>query len=107
MSRDRDVAGRREFLLYWAGFLVVVLGSVSILMTISGLLVDVLSYRCWYPVVSPLFGITEPPKATQVVSMPFYCVNPAVAVVRFVFNLLGGLIVVGAGCYMMLNGKKH
>ncbi len=101
------MASRREFLLYWAGFLVAVLGSVSILMTISGLLVDVLSYRCWYPVVSPLLGISEPPTPTHTVSMPFYCANPAVAVVRFAFNLLSGLLVVGAGSYMMLNGEKR
>ena len=107
MSAEAGIGSRREFLLYWAGFLILVLGAVSILMTFSGLLVDVLSYSCWYPVVSPLFGINEPPNPTQIVDMPFYCVNPAVAVVRFVFNLLAGLIVVASGFYMMLNGKKR
>ncbi len=101
------MASRREFLLYWAGFLVVVLGSVSILMTVSGLLVDVLSYNCWYPIVSPLFGINKPPTVTQTASMLFHCANPAVAAVRFVFNLLSGLLVLGAGFYMMLNGEKR
>ncbi len=101
------MASRREFLLYWFGFLILVLGAISILMTMSGLMVDVLSYRCWYPVISPLLGINEPPTPTQGVHIPFYCVNPAVAIVRFVFNFLAGLIIVGAGFYMMLNGKKH
>jgi hypothetical protein len=107
LNHDIEMASRREVLLYWAGFLVVVLGSISILMTISDLLVEVLSYRSWYPIVLPLFGISQPPTPTQVVNMPFYCVNPAVVVVRFVFDLLSGLIIVGAGFYMMLNGKKH
>lgn len=107
MSRASDIGSRREFLLYWAGFIVLILGAVSILMIISGLLVDVLSYRCWYPVLSPLFGVNEPPKPTQITNMPYYCVSPAVAVVRFIFSFLAGLIVVGAGGYMMLNGKKR
>jgi hypothetical protein len=98
---------KREFLLYWAGFLVVVVAAVSILMTFSGLLLDVLSYRCWYPVISPLLGVSEPPKPTQIADMPYYCASPAEAVVRFVFNLLAGLVVLGAGFYMMINGKKR
>ncbi len=101
------MGSHREFLLYWVGFIVVVSGAASILMTISGLMVSVVSYRCWYPVVSPLFGITEPPKPMQVVSTSYYCVNPAVALVKFVFDLLVALMVVGAGFYMMLNGKKR
>ena len=107
MSKEADAASRREFLLYWVGFLVLVAGSVSILMTISGLLIDVLSLRCWYPIISPMLGIKQPPGPTVAVDIPFYCANPAVAVVRFVFNLLSGLIIVGAGFYMMLNGKKR
>jgi hypothetical protein len=107
MDQSIDAANRREFFLYWAGFLVVILGSTSILMTVSGLMVEVLSYRCWYPVLSPLFGLSEPPNATQGSNMLVYCTNPAVAVVRFIFNFLAGLIFVGAGAYMMLNGKKH
>ena len=107
MTEGNDSASRREFLLYWAGFIVVVLGAIFILMTISNLLLDVLSYRCWYPIISPMLGVREPPTPSQVVGIPFYCVNPAVAVVRFVFNLLAGLIIVGTGSYMMLNGKKH
>jgi hypothetical protein len=38
--------------------------------------------------------------------MPVYCVNPAVAVVRFAFNFLAELVLLGAGVYMMINGKK-
>ncbi len=95
-------------MLYWVGFIVLVLGSVSILMPISGLLVDVLSYPCWYPIISPLLGINLPPRPTQIANMPYYyCINPAVAVVRFVFRLLSALIVAGAGGYMMLSGKKR
>lgn len=107
LSHENDIGSRREFVLYWAGFVIVVLGAASILMTASGLLVDVLSYRCWYPILSPLLGISEPAKLPQIVNTPYYCVNPAVAAVRFVFMLLAGLIVVGAGGYMMLNGKRH
>ncbi len=106
LTDEVGIASRREFILYWAGFVILILGAVSILMTISGLMVDVLSYRCWYPIVSPMLGVNEPPKPTQVTDMP-YCTNPAVAVVRFVFNLFSGLIVIGAGGYMMLNGKKQ
>jgi hypothetical protein len=102
-----DVASRREFILYWAGFLVVVVSSVSILLSISGLLIEVLSYRCWYPILSPLLGISKPPEPSQVPGMPVYCGNPAVALVRFIFNFLAGLIFAGAGAYTMLNGKKH
>lgn len=110
LNPEVDVTSQREFLLYWAGFAVLVLGGVFILMTISGLLVDVLSYRCWYPILSPLLGVNEPPKPSQIADiadLPYYCVDPALAVVKFVFNLLAGLIVAGAGGYMMLNGKKH
>jgi hypothetical protein len=102
-----DAASRREFILYWAGFLVVILGLASILMTISGVLVEVLSYRCWYPVLSPLLGIGQPPNSTQGSNMSVYCVDPAIAVVRFVFNFLAALVFVGAGVYMMLNGEKQ
>ena len=84
-----------------------VVAAVSVLMTFSGLLVDVLSYRCWYPLISSLLGVTEPSKSTQIACMPFYCANPVVAVVRFVFNLLADLVVLGAGVYMMMNGKKR
>ncbi len=95
-------------MLYWAGFIVLVFGSVSILLTISGLIVDVLGYECWYPIVSPLLGINPPPRPTQIANMPYnHCINPAVAFVRFVFRLLSALIVAGAGGYMMLSGKKR
>jgi hypothetical protein len=107
MSGASDVTNRRQFLLYWLGFLIVILGSVAVLMTVSGLLIEVLNYRCWYPVLSPLLGLSEPPKPTQISQMPVYCVNPAVAVVRFAFNFLAELVLVGAGVYMMINGKKN
>jgi hypothetical protein len=55
-DRDDGKATRREVLLYWAGFLIITLGAVSILMTISGVLIDVLSSRCWYPIISPMMG---------------------------------------------------
>lgn len=91
--------------MYWVGFFVLASGSVSSLVTISGLLVDVVSYRCWYPVISPMFGFSVPPVSTS--QMMPYCVDPVIAIVRFVFNFLASLVIVGAGTYMMLNGKKH
>ena len=105
MSQPRDVASRREFALYWLGFFVLVIGSVSFLMTISGLLVDVASNRCWYPIISPMLGVREPPVDRS--NMMPYCVDPVMAVVRFVFNFLACLVIVGAGAYMMINGKKR
>jgi len=109
LSKENEAASWREFILFWAGFLVLVIGTVSIMLTISGVLIDVLSYRCWYPVLSPLMGMSEPVKTAQLVGIPnrYYCYDPMVAVIRFVFNLLAELIVVGAGVYMMLNGKKR
>jgi len=105
LSQHGDIASRREFALYWVGFLTLIIGSVSVLMTISGLLVDVVSYRCWYPIISPLLGVREPPVSTY--DMPVYCGDPVVAVVRFIFNFLASLVVVGAGVYTMLNGKRR
>jgi hypothetical protein len=107
LSQVAISVSKREFLLYWVGFSVAVVAAVSILMTFSSLLLDVLSYRCWYPVISPMLGVSEPPKPTQIANMPYYCASPAEAVVRFVFNLLASLVVLGAGFYMMMNGKKH
>jgi hypothetical protein len=104
---EDDSTTRRELLLYWAGFLIIVLAVVSVLMTISGVLVDVMSYRCWYPILSPLMGVNQPPTPAQDVAMPYYCSNPMVAVIRFVFNLLAELVLIGAGAYMMLSGKKN
>ena len=106
MSKDENAASRRQFLLYWVGFSVIVLGAVSILMTISRVLIDVLSYRCWYPILSPIMGVTQRPNATQAVMVPYNCSSPMVAVVRFVFNLIAELVLVGAGSYMTLNGKR-
>jgi hypothetical protein len=37
----------------------------------------------------------------------YYCYDPVVAVIRFVFYMLAELVVIGAGVYMMLNGKKR
>ena len=113
LSKEGEAASWREFLLFWVGFLIVVIGAVSILLTISGVLVDVLSYRCWYPVLSPLMGMSAPAQPAQSIAQPIgtpypnYCYNPMVAVVRFVFNLLAELVLIGAGVYMMLNGKKR
>jgi hypothetical protein len=107
LTNEVGIASRGEFILYWGGFVILIVGAVFILMTISGLMVDVLSYRCWYPILSPMLGVNEPPKPTQVTDMPYYCTNLAVGVVRFVFNLFAGLIAIGAGGYMMLNGKKR
>jgi hypothetical protein len=105
-DREDDKATRREFLLYWAGFLIIVVGIVSILMTISGVMTDVLSSRCWYPIISPMMGVDQPPSPAQGVMVPSYCYNPMVAVIQFIFNLLAELVLIGAGTYMMLSGKK-
>ena len=104
---EEGKATRREFLLYWAGFLIIVIGVVSVLMTISGVLTDVLSSRCWYPIISPMMGVNQPPRPAQGVMVPSYCYNPMVAVIRFIFNLLAELVLIGAGIYMMLGGKKN
>jgi hypothetical protein len=106
-NKEERSATRREFLLYWAGFLIVVIGAVSILMTISGVLIDVLSSRCWYPIISPMMGVEQPPSPTQGVMIPNYCYNPMVAVIRFIFNLLAEFVLIGAGVYMLSNGKKN
>ncbi len=107
MSQAPSTGSMRQFILYWAGFLIVVGSLVAILLSISGVLVDALSYRCWYPILSPLLGINEPPQPSQIPNMPFYCSNPAIAVVRFVFNFLASLVSGGAGAYMMWSGKKN
>lgn len=52
-----------------------------------------------------MLGVNEPPLDKS--NMMPYCVDPVMAVVRFVFNFLASLIIVGAGAYMMLNGKKR
>lgn len=80
------------------------IGSVVSLMTISGLLIDAVSYRCWYPIISPMLGLKEPVASAEILP---YCIDPVIAVVRFVFNFLSSLVVSGAGIYMMLNGKKR
>lgn len=126
-------ASRREFLLYWVGLFVVALAVVSIFISITSLVANVLSYNCYIPVVSGMLGIPPPPipvtKPITVtsnttftnVTMPnngvtqqlppyeYYCMNPIipVAVLTFVFNLLSSLVFVGVGAYMMLNGKKR
>lgn len=107
MNNEIDSANQRSFILYWVGFVVVVASAVSLLLIISGLLVDVLSYRCWYPVISPMLGINRPPQGEQIPNLAYYCANPAVAIITFVFRFLSALVVGGAGGYMMLNGKTH
>jgi hypothetical protein len=109
MSKENQIASWREFMLFWVGFSIVVIGVVCIMLTVSGVLVDVLGNRCWYPILSPLIGISQPPTPAQIgtAQYSYYCYDPTVAVIRFVFNLLAELIVIGAGLYMMLNGKKH
>jgi len=107
LSGETGLSSRREFLLYWGGFLTAVFGVTLILLTISEMLVDALSSRCWYPVLSSMLGVSKPVLPPQDFTIPYYCANPAVALVRFVFGFLANLIVVGAGGYMMLNGKKR
>ena len=112
LSKESDVASWREFLLYWIGFVVTVIGVMSVLLTISGVLIDVLSYRCWYPIISPLMGVSQPVKPSQtndagMLYYPYYCDDPAIAVIRFVFNLLAELVAIGAGFFMIWNGKRR
>jgi hypothetical protein len=126
---EKTVSGRREFLLYWAGLFVVALGFVSVLLTISGLMTNILSTQCYFPYVSPMLGIAQPTaiatitvtsvtfvNGTQPVPLqqvyppayPYYCYgSPIAAIVQFTFQLLSSLIFIGVGAYMMLNGKKH
>ncbi len=91
----------REFILYWAGILVLALSSAAVLMTISGLIIDVLHSGCWYPVLSPMLGVERP------VPFPIHCPSPVVAVIRFVFTFLTDLIFAGVGAYMALNGRRR
>jgi hypothetical protein len=125
-------ASRREFVLYWVGLFVVASAVVSIFFSLSSLVASVLSYNCYIPIVSGMLGIPTPQPVTNAVTvtastrfgnvtMPnngvpqqlplyqYYCQNPYVPVVilTFVFNLLGALVFVGVGAYMMLNGKKR
>lgn len=125
---------RREFLLYWVGLFVVAFAVVSIFISISNLVANVLSNNCYIPVVSGLLGIPPPPPVTNAVTItssttvgnvtmpnnfgnqqlppypyPYYCTNSyvPVAILTFVFNLLASLVFIGVGAYMMLNGKKR
>ena len=123
-------ASRREFLLYWVGLFVIALSVVSIFISISSLISNVLSYNCYIPVVSGMLGIPPPVRnaatATSVTvvtnaTMPnnpvveqfppyqYYCTNPMipVSILTFVFNLLSSFVFTGVGAYMMLNGKKR
>jgi hypothetical protein len=127
-------ANRREFLLYWVGLFVVALAVVSIFISITNLVVNVLSYNCYIPIVSGMLGIPTPPPTPvtspmtvtssttftnvtipnngvtqQLPPYEYYCTNPIipVAVLTFVFNLLSSLVFIGVGAYMMLNGKKR
>jgi len=123
-------ASRREFLLYWIGLFVVALSIVSIFISMSTLVSNVLSYNCYIPVVSGMLGI--PPPVTNAITVTkftaltnatvpnndvtqqlppyqYYCSNPIipVAILTFVLNLLSSLVFTGVGAYMMLNGKKR
>lgn len=84
-----------------------VFGGIGVLMTISGLLVGVLGYRCPYPVPLPMSDMSEHSQPTQLANMPIYCGNPTVIVVKFVFEILSVLVLSGAGLYMMMSGKKR
>jgi hypothetical protein len=85
----------------------VVAGVIAVLMTTSGLLIDILGCRCGYPILPPLLGVSQPPLHTEAAMIPYYCMNSAVVIVRFVFNLLGSLVVAGAGFCMILNGRNR
>lgn len=125
-------ASHREFLLYWVGLFVVALAVVSIFFSLSSLVASVLSYNCYIPIVSGMLGIPAPQPVRNAVTvtmstrfgnvtMPnngvpqqlppyeYYCTNPyaPVAILTFVFNLLGAFVFAGVGAYMMLNGKKR
>lgn len=128
---SQNEASRREFLLYWVGLFVVALSIVSIFVSMSNLVSNVLSYNCYIPVVSGMLGIPPPPvtnaitvtAATTVTNatLPnngvtqqwppyeYYCTNPIipVSILTFVFDLLSSLLFTGVGAYMMLNGKKR
>ena len=126
---EKTVASRREFFLYWAGIFVVAFSFVSILLTFSGLITNILSTNCYFPYVSPMLGVTQPTATQTVVTSitvtsvngtqpilpeqvyppPYqYCYgSPIAAVVQFTFQLLSSLIFTGVGAYMILNGKKH
>ena len=130
---EKTVASRREFFLYWAGIFVVAFSFVSILLTFSGLITNILSTNCYFPYVSPMLGVvqpavtqtavtsvtvtsvngTQPIPPGQVYPPPYpppyqYCYgSPIAAVVQFTFQLLSSLIFTGVGAYMILNGKKH
>lgn len=62
-------ASRREFLLYWVGLFVVALAVVSIFISISNLVANVLSYNCYIPVVSGMLGIPPPPPITNAITV--------------------------------------
>jgi len=130
---SENEASRREFLLYWIGLFVVALAVVSIFISITSLVANVLSYNCYIPVVSGMLGIPPPPRpltnpvtvmssttfanvtmpnngiAQQLPPYEYYCSNPIipVAILTFVFNLLSSFVFIGVGAYMMLNGKKR
>jgi len=131
---SENEASRREFLLYWIGLFVVALAVVSIFISITSLVANVLSYNCYIPVVSGMLGIPPPPPrpltnpvtvmssttftnvtmpnngiAQQLPPYEYYCSNPIipVAILTFVFNLLSSFVFIGVGAYMMLNGKKR
>ena len=104
LAESYVAATNREFLLYWAGIVVLALSGAAVLMTISGLIIDVLHSGCWYPVLSPMLGVERP---TPYSPYPSYCPSPVVAVIRFVFTFLADLIFAGVAAYMALNGRRR
>ena len=61
-----ESATSREFFLYWVGVVVIAFSIVSVLLTISGLVTDVLSTQCYFPYVSSMLGVKEPPQPANV-----------------------------------------
>ena len=125
MSKER-VASRRDFLLYWFGVFVVAFSFVGIMLTISGLITDILNTQCYFPYVSQMLGVQQGPSSMPANSTivpqpgqggsmipypppyPYYCYGiPVVAVIQFTFKLLSSLIFMAVGGYMVLNGKKR
>lgn len=137
VSGNESGATRREFYLYWFGVFVLAFSFVGILLTISGLITDILSTQCYFPYVSAMLGVSQSSPPTSVVTYattvngtqpmpmnqsrsimppeqiypppyPYYCyANPVVAVFQFTFKLLSSLVFMGVGGYMVLNGKKR
>jgi hypothetical protein len=104
----------------------IALSITSVLLTISGLITDILSTQCYFPYISPMLGVKEPQSPPPEVirnatdsgtsiapsppyyPYPYYCGgNPAIAVIQFTFKLLSSFMFIGVGLYMVQNGRKH